>query len=236
MKLSRKYENTLHTGNVIWCTEYFLITSNSAIFTTSLLLKNYMKLGKSVCCRWQYWTEQQEGVVYDGSENVCYQNLLLPMWLFCCSDRTIYSVRVASSRGTMYQTVKQFEGAGSVCRKRVKGRKHSSSVRAEEVGAAREAITRSQRQSMRYLAQQIGVSNSTACKLCRDDVIYTKKKKATESATVARWHSERDVTLLRASMQAYCRTIRVSWIVTLYTFTVMVALTSKISDLGPQKI
>jgi ribosomal protein S25 len=57
----------------------------------------------------------------------------------------------------------------AVCRKRAKGHKHSASVRMEEVvGAAREAITRSQRQSVRYLAQQTGVSNSTACNICRD--------------------------------------------------------------------
>lgn len=77
----------------------------------------------------------------------------------------------------MYRTVKQFEEAGSACRKRAKGRKHSASVHAEEVvGAAREVITRSQRQSVRYLAQQIGVSNSNACKTCRHDFLFQYKK------------------------------------------------------------
>jgi hypothetical protein len=58
--------------------------------------------------------------------------------------------RVKALRRTVYRTVKQFEEAGSLCHKRAKGRKHSASVREEEfVGEAREAITRSGRQSVR---------------------------------------------------------------------------------------
>jgi predicted DNA-binding transcriptional regulator AlpA len=84
--------------------------------------------------------------------------------------RREFSVRVAPSRDTIYRIIKQFEEAGSVCDKCAKGLKRNASVRMEEVGAAREAVTRSPRKSVRRLAQQIGASTSTAWRVCRDDL------------------------------------------------------------------
>jgi hypothetical protein len=52
--------------------------------------------------------------------------------------------------------------------KRAKGCQRDASVHMQEVtGAAWEAMTR---QSVRRLAKQIGVSTSTAWKICRDDL------------------------------------------------------------------
>jgi hypothetical protein len=34
---------------------------------------------------------EQDGVIYAGSENVCYQNLLLLGWFLCCCEETILS-------------------------------------------------------------------------------------------------------------------------------------------------
>jgi hypothetical protein len=66
-------------------------------------------------------------------------------------------------RDTVYQIVKQFEGTGSVCHKRAKGRRSRASVRTEEVvGAAWEAITGSPKKSVRRIEQDIGVPTSTA--------------------------------------------------------------------------
>jgi riboflavin biosynthesis pyrimidine reductase len=59
-----------------------------------------------------------------------------------------------------------------VCDKRAKLRKRSTSVCTEEaVGAAWEAITRNPRKCTPRLAQQIGVSTSTAWKICRDEML-----------------------------------------------------------------
>jgi transposase len=74
-----------------------------------------------------------------------------------------FSVRVASSRDTIYRIVKQFEERGSESDKRAKGRKRVPSVRVEDaVSVAREAITVSPRKNVRHLAKQTGISTSTA--------------------------------------------------------------------------
>jgi hypothetical protein len=59
--------------------------------------------------------------------------------------RLEFSICVGLSTNTIYQIVKQFEGTRIVCDKRAKGRKRSSLVRTEDVGAAWEAVTRNQR-------------------------------------------------------------------------------------------
>jgi hypothetical protein len=71
----------------------------------------------------------------------------------------------ATSGDAMYRTAEQLAETGSVRRKRAKGHKHGASVLAEEVvGAPGDAVIRSERQSVRYLERQSGVSNSSACK------------------------------------------------------------------------
>jgi hypothetical protein len=60
-----------------------------------------------------------------------------------------------------------------MCDTRAKERKRNAFVRTEEgVGAAWEAITRSPIKSMWRLAQQIGDSNNSAWKICRDDLSF----------------------------------------------------------------
>jgi hypothetical protein len=64
----------------------------------------------------------------------------------------------------------------------MKGCKRSASVQVEEVSVAWEGITRSPRKSVQSLAQHIGVSTSTAWKICCDD--------AAELTIVERWNNE----------------------------------------------
>jgi transposase len=52
-------------------------------------------------------------------------------------NRNVF-VRIAPSRDTAYQIIKQCEETGNVCHKRAKGRNRCASVRTDEVvGAAR---------------------------------------------------------------------------------------------------
>jgi hypothetical protein len=131
-----------------------------------------------------------------------------------------------SSRGTMYRTVKQFKVAGIVCRIQ------SASVRTEVVGATTQAITRSHRQSVRYLAQQIGASNSNACKICRDDLLFQYKKQLSQPLSedgIARRHAFATEGLSGCLQWSHGSPMK-------HTFTGMDALTSEMSDLRPQKI
>jgi hypothetical protein len=71
----------------------------------------------------------------------------------------------------MCRTAEQVAETGSMSRKRAKGHKQGASVPEEEVVcAAGEAVTR----SLRCLARQSGLSNSNACKVCREDLFWRK--------------------------------------------------------------
>jgi hypothetical protein len=83
--------------------------------------------------------------------------------------------------------------------KRVKGRKLNAFVRTEEfAGAARDAITKSPRKSVRPLVQQIGVAVRTA-----------RKAEAAAAAAVGRWSSESLRFCDGVSTERCWRTVRV---------------------------
>jgi hypothetical protein len=87
------------------------------------------------------------------------QKMFAMWWFLCCCGQTIslgVCVRVATSRDSYL---------------RAKGRKRTASVRKEEgVGAAREAISKSSRKSVRRSTQQTGVLTTTAWEI-RHDVL-----------------------------------------------------------------
>jgi hypothetical protein len=86
-----------------------------------------------------------------------------------------------------------------VRRKRAKGHKHGASVLAQEViGAATEAVTRSEAKCAIFTTPQWGAENGSACRMCRDDLF----RHETSESDITAWHdslaqmSQRDISLL----------------------------------------